>query len=196
MRWVGSPRTLPEPLVDDPGTRLVSTYRMIVDLALGLPLDLSGGRIALIVEDDPRLQRAMREELERMHFCVLSASHCAAALVHLLKRTANIVCIDIGLPNESGYELCEYIRGPLGLTRVPIIVTSELGTSHDMAHAEAARANAFLRKPFSMRELAQCVRSMLDHTPGRALPVHDLALRYGDPGSRSMLATPLATSVW
>src|SRR5580704_10542361 len=107
---------------------------MTVDLvARSQPLDLRGARTALVVEDDPRLQRAMTEELTRMHFNVLSARHCEGAIAHLKRRTADIVCIDIGLPNESGYELCEYIRGPLALMRAPIIVTSEHGSSHDMA---------------------------------------------------------------
>jgi DNA-binding response OmpR family regulator len=65
----------------------------------------------------------------------------------------------------------------MALTRIPIVATSERGTSHDMAHAEDARANAFLLKPFSMRELANCVRSLLDRTPSGSPLRHTLALR-------------------
>jgi DNA-binding response OmpR family regulator len=151
---------------------------------------------ALIVEDDPRLQGAMSKEFARMHFGVLSARHHADAVHHLKGLPVDIVCIDIGLPNESGYEVCEYIRGALGLTRVPIIATSEHGTCHDMAQAEEAGANAFLLKPFSMRQLAACVRSMLDWTPGRALPRHELALRYHSPADRAahIAQAPFAAS--
>ena len=139
---------------------------MFADLAARRqPSNPLGERTALVVEDDPRLRRAMMNELARLKFNVLSANHCEAAIGHLERRPADIVCIDIGLPNESGYELCEYIRGTLGLTRMPIIATSEHGTSQDMAHAEDVRANAFLHKPFTMRELAQCVHSLLDRAP-------------------------------
>jgi len=140
-------------------------------------LELPAKQIALVVEDDPPLQRAMLKALTQMNMRVLVASHYRDAVRHLQAHKIDIVCLDIGLPNESGYELCEHIRGPMALTRVPIVATSERGTSLDMAHAEDARANAFLLKPFAMSELADCVRSLLDRTPSRSPPRHTLALR-------------------
>ena len=139
-------------------------------------------QIALIVEDDPRLRQAMYRELGRMNFIVLSANHCDAAIRHLETHVANIVCVDIGLPDKSGYELCEYIRGTMGLLRVPILATGEYGTSHDMTEAEKVGANAFLLKPFSVRQLSLCVQSLLDLTAGRALPMRELARRYDGRG--------------
>jgi two-component system chemotaxis response regulator CheY len=142
-------------------------------------VELPRKQIALVVEDDPPVQRAMVKALTQMKIRVLVASHYRDAVRHLEAHKIDIACIDIGLPNESGYELCEYIRGPMGLTRVPIVATSEWGTSHDMAHAENARANAFLLKPFAVRELAECVRSLLDRTSSRLpAPRHALALRF------------------
>jgi DNA-binding response OmpR family regulator len=142
-------------------------------------LELPAKQLALVVEDDPSLQHAMVKALMRTNVRVLVASHYRDAVRHLEARKIDIVCIDIGLPNESGYELCEYIRGPMALTRIPIIATSERGTSLDMAHAEGARANAFLLKPFAMHELADCVRSLLDRTSSRQPPRHALALPCG-----------------
>jgi DNA-binding response OmpR family regulator len=163
---------------------------MIVDPVTNWHLsDLLGERRALVVEDDPELRRTMSEALTRMNFGVLSASHCEAGIGHLRRRGVDIACIDIGLPNESGYELCEYVRGTLKLTRLPIIVTSEHGTPTDMAHAENARANAFLRKPFSMREFSRCVQALLERKPGRAPPTHELALGYE--GAGDGVAQPL-----
>jgi two-component system chemotaxis response regulator CheY len=141
------------------------------------PSDGLAKRTALIVEDNPRLQRIMSNELARMNFGVISASHCDAAIRHLEARKAHIVCIDIGLPNKSGYELCEYIRDTMGLTRMPILATGEYGNSHDLARAEEAGANAFLLKPFSIPQLTHCVEALLDLTPGRTLPMRELALR-------------------
>jgi DNA-binding response OmpR family regulator len=150
-------------------------------------------RVALIVEDDPRLRQAMNRELGRMNFVVLSANHCDAAIRHLETHVANIVCVDIALPDKSGYELCEYIRGAMGLMRVPILATGEYGTSLDMTEAEKAGANAFLLKPFSVRQLSLCVQSLLDLTTDRALPTRELARRYsgrGDAVAQSTRAAP------
>jgi DNA-binding response OmpR family regulator len=131
-------------------------------------------RTALVVEDDPHLQRAMSRELERMSFRVFSASHYDAAVRHLQEREPHVVCVDVGLPNKSGYELCEHIRGSLGLVGLPVLMTSEYGSPGDMAYAEDAGGNAFLRKPFSMRELRDCVESLLDPARSSPPPWHEL----------------------
>src|SRR5580704_16215726 len=107
-------------------------------------------RIVLIVEDDPVLQRAMAKRLEKANFRVVTALHFNAAVLHLNATKFDVACIDLGLPSESGYELCEYIRNRLHLVSLPILVTSERGFPEDMAHAEEAGANAFLKKPFSL----------------------------------------------
>ncbi len=141
-----------------------------------MTLELAGRapRIALVVEDDPRVLQCMRRELGRAGFRVFSAQHYDAALVHLAAHTPHVIAIDVRLPAQSGYALCEYIRGPLGLADVPIIVTNEWGHADDMAFAEAAGGNAFLRKPFSARQFLDCVDSLLDPDPSSARPAHEL----------------------
>jgi two-component system, OmpR family, response regulator len=143
---------------------------------------------ALIVEDDPRLQKAMTQHLERMGFYVLSARHYDAAVRHLTRGDPHIVCVDVRLPNKSGYELCEHIRGSLGLVGLPIIMTSEYGSAEDMAFAEDAGGNVFLRKPFSMRQLTYCVESLLGATLWRARPMHQLQALASKPMSAGRLS--------
>jgi two-component system chemotaxis response regulator CheY len=122
-------------------------------------------RTALVVEDDPKLRMAMARQLRRMGLEVLEAGHYDAAAFHLAATHVHLVCIDVGLPNKSGYELCEHIRGALRFAQLPILMTSEHGNSGDMAQAENAGGNAFLHKPFSMRQLAQCIESLFAATP-------------------------------
>ena len=124
-------------------------------------------RLALIVEDDPELQLAMSERLERMDFEVRSALHYEAAVGQLQAtgEAPSLVCVDLELPTRSGYELCEFIRGDLRLERVPILVTSDSGFPKAVACAEEAGADAFLEKPFSMRAFSGCVEALLEPTP-------------------------------
>ena len=119
-------------------------------------------RVALIVEDDPSLQQAMKKRLTEMGFDVLAALDYQSAVRHLEARKPDIVCVDVWLPRESGYELCEYIRSKPGLNHVPILVTSERTFPEDMAHAEEAGANAFLKKPYTMDRFAKYIDAMLD----------------------------------
>jgi DNA-binding response OmpR family regulator len=126
-------------------------------------------RFALVVQDDPILQRTMADHLGLMSFEVVCVGHYSAALGHLAVREPHFVCVDLELPTQSGLELCEYIRGPLGLVRVPILVTSHSGFASDMASAEEAGANAFLKKPFTMHQLTHYVEALLG-APHRSSP--------------------------
>jgi DNA-binding response OmpR family regulator len=119
-------------------------------------------RLALVVEDDPALQRAMLAELDAAHFDVLAAYDFNTAVRHLARSQPQVVCVDLGLPSASGYEVCEHIRSQPELLSVPILVTSERGFPEDMAHAEEAGANAFLKKPFTMKRLMKYITALLD----------------------------------
>jgi DNA-binding response OmpR family regulator len=130
------------------------------------------------VEDDPALLRTMAERLEQMGFLVRWARHYEAAVSRLGEAgdAPSLVCVDLELPTRSGYDLCEVIRGDLGLARVPILVTSDSGSPKGRAHAEEAGAGAFLRKPFSMRTFAACVEALIEpaHADEIAAPQQEL----------------------
>lgn len=119
-------------------------------------------RVVLVVEDDPDQQKAMSAQLSKMGFEVICARHYGSAVEHLVRAEPDLVCVDLGLPTESGYELCEYIRGPRGLVAVPILVTNDSDYPEEMANAEEVGANAFLKKPFSPHDLARYVAALMD----------------------------------
>jgi DNA-binding response OmpR family regulator len=147
---------------------------MVVDITPQYKDSERTRRTALVVEDNPRLHKAMGEQLERMDFRVLSAQNYPAAVAHMTTQTPNIACVDVQLPCKSGYQLCEYIRGVLGLLGLPILMTSDHGSPTDMAYAEDAGANAFLSKPYSMADLRDCVRSLLSVAGWSRPPRHEL----------------------
>ncbi len=126
-------------------------------------------RSALVVDDDPNLLKALLQQLERMGFDATGALHYEGALHALAVRRPSLVCVDLELPTQSGYEICEHIRGKLGLGSVPILVMSESSFARDMANAEEVGANAFLKKPFHMHQLASYVDALL-REPHRSEP--------------------------
>ena len=119
-------------------------------------------RSVLVVEDDPGLQRTMATTLAGVNFEVLTAPDYATAVRVLAGKAPTIVCVDLGLPRESGFEVCEHMRKQAHLLHVPILVTSDRSFPEDMAHAEEAGANAFLKKPFPMKTLLKYVSALLD----------------------------------
>jgi DNA-binding response OmpR family regulator len=159
-----SPTFIPTPAAPSLPLSIAGRDPVALREAAPCPPDVTNemNRVALIVEDDPVLQHAMAKRLEKANFRVLTALHFNAALVHLNATKFDVACIDLGLPNESGYELCEHIRNRLHLASLPILVTSERCFPEDMAHAEEAGANAFLKKPFPMDRVLKYVFALLD----------------------------------
>jgi DNA-binding response OmpR family regulator len=104
----------------------------------------------------------MTWHLQAMQFRVLASFNYRTAVRHLDTETPDIVCVDLGLPSESGYELCEHIRRKPSLARVPILITSGRSSPQDMARAEEAGANVFLKKPFSMARLTASIEMLLE----------------------------------
>jgi DNA-binding response OmpR family regulator len=134
----------------------------------------SASRVALVVEDDPALQARIKRHLATVRFDVLAAADYQSAVAHAQNTQLHVVCIDLGLPSESGYELCERLRSERALQFVPIVVTSERTFPDDMARAEEAGANAFLMKPYSMVLLTQCLEMLLTGTSESRPPIRRL----------------------
>jgi DNA-binding response OmpR family regulator len=126
-------------------------------------------RIALLVEDLPFLRDQVRAHLAADGFEVIATSDYQGAIRALRSCTPALVCLDLTLPRESGYELCEHIRQDPRLARVPILVMSDRGSPEDMAHAEHVGANAYLKKPFTRARLTKYVSALL-YNPNSSRP--------------------------
>src|SRR5262252_7687471 len=125
-------------------------------------------RRALVVESEPETRAAMVAALKEMGFSVEEAVRYQDVLEALFERTPNLVVLSLSLPCNSGYDVCEALRAEERLSSVQILVTSDLATPSQMAWAEDAGANAFLKKPFTLAQLAKYVFALTDpRTPSR-----------------------------
>jgi CheY-like chemotaxis protein len=121
--------------------------------------------LVLIVSHDPTLVRTMSTALETLGFQVADAIDQRDAIDKIEQRTPQLVCVDLNLPRDSGYEVCEYVRARPDLIRVQILVLSDRSSPVDIAQAEDAGANAFVRKPLQVEHLARYMVSMLECRP-------------------------------
>jgi two-component system chemotaxis response regulator CheY len=85
----------------------------------------------------------------------------AAALQVLERITPELVCLDLILPEFSGFDLCERIRRSPRTAAVPVVVISGRSTPMDRAAAEDAGATDYIVKPFHRRQFARIVRQAL-----------------------------------
>ncbi|MFP2960830.1 exopolysaccharide biosynthesis response regulator EpsW [Myxococcus sp. 1LA] len=126
----------------------------------------------LLVEDAPFFRKMLGDYLRDMGFKeVVELPSGRAALKHL--ETASrpaLVCLDLTLPDISGYDLCEHIRRTPAMADVPVLVVSARDLPEDKAHAEEAGANGYLGKPFTQEEFTRRVQSLLKSTGARRAP--------------------------
>jgi two-component system chemotaxis response regulator CheY len=122
-------------------------------------------KLVLSCVADPSLKLVVERQLKAMAFDVVMVSDAESAIRTLDTRKPHLVCIDLRLPRDSGYEVCEFIRRTTRLRDVPILVMSEQTSAADRAYAEEAGADGFLPKPFSLNQFTQQVRALMAGDP-------------------------------
>jgi len=104
---------------------------------------------ALIVEDDPALRRMVAAYLKAMGISAIEAPDGRTALRELQNKVPDVICLDLMLPELSGYDLCEHIRRVPKLRDVPVLIMSARAFPEDRAAAEEVGASAYVTKPFT-----------------------------------------------
>lgn len=113
----------------------------------------------LVVDDEPRLVRLVREILTAVGYDVVSASEGEEALGALAIEQPDLVLLDIMLPDGmDGYEVCRRVRE---FSAVPIIMLTAKTREVDMLHGFDVGADDYLTKPFNAKELIARVKAVL-----------------------------------
>lgn len=112
----------------------------------------------LIVEDDPAIREALRYNLDREGYEVLTATDGAEALRVARRDKPNLIVLDIMLPEVDGFDVTRILRRE---SSVPILMLTARDEEIDRVLGLELGADDYLTKPFSMRELLARVKAML-----------------------------------
>jgi two-component system chemotaxis response regulator CheY len=110
-------------------------------------------------------RRLLRKYLERLDLQVDEAGTGKAAMALLEGERPALICVDMMLPELSGYEICERIRANPRTANVPILVCSARSMPPDVALAEEVGANAYLVKPIRWSSFSTTVTALLTASP-------------------------------
>ncbi len=113
----------------------------------------------LIVEDEPAISMAIKDELEFDGFDVRLASDGIAGLQSILQSPPNLVVLDLMLPGKNGFEVCREIR-ERGIN-TPVIVLTARAQEADKIRGLELGADDYITKPFSLAELIARIRAVL-----------------------------------
>ena len=112
----------------------------------------------LLVEDDAALRGALEELLCREGYDVVKASNVRSARDGL-DATADLIILDVGLPDGDGVELCRCWRSE-GV-QMPILFLTAKDEEMDVVRGLDSGGNDYVTKPFRMQELLSRIRALL-----------------------------------
>jgi DNA-binding response OmpR family regulator len=132
-------------------------------------------KTVLVVDDEPIVREVVVRYLEREGYRTLEAGDGNAARDAIERTGADLVVLDVMLPGMDGLELCRWIRRT---SQLPVIMLTARGEEADRIIGLELGADDYLTKPFSPRELAARVRTVLR----RAVPsdAPSARLDFGD----------------
>jgi len=112
----------------------------------------------LVVEDDPAIAGPLIRGLTRAGY---ETEHAATAAAALASDGADLVLLDLGLPDLDGTDVCRRLRAR---SNVPIIVVSARDDEVDRVVGLELGADDYVVKPFGMRELLARIHAVLRRT--------------------------------
>jgi two-component system KDP operon response regulator KdpE len=129
---------------------------------------------ALVVDDDPRIRRAVREALAREGIEVETAADGEEALRRAAEVDFSLVITDLSMPNLDGLELVRRLRRR---SAVPILVLTVRSEEREKVRLLDAGADDYVVKPFGVAELLARARALLRrHASGAP----DMPVRFGE----------------
>ncbi|MFC1930497.1 response regulator transcription factor [Chloroflexota bacterium] len=121
------------------------------------------GKSVLVVDDDIKTVELVKLYLKRDGYRVLTAYNGLEALRLARDKRPDIIVLDLMLPGMDGLEVCRKLRVD---SEVPVIMLTARTTDEDRLAGLEIGADDYVTKPFSPRELAARVRTVLRRIPG------------------------------
>jgi len=124
----------------------------------------SGGALArqvLLVEDEPDTAAFIKEFLERHGHRVTVAKDGGQAHSAFVMRKPDFVIMDLILPGESGFEICERMKQVE--ENVPVLILSAVDMDDSRNLARRVGADGYLTKPFDPNELLDNIAAIAEH---------------------------------
>ena len=115
----------------------------------------------LVVDDEPNIVMSLRFLMEREGFQVEVAASGQAAVAALGRQPADLVLLDIMMPELDGFEVCQRIRASPAWRDTKIVMLTAKGRDVERDKGMALGADAYVTKPFSTRDLVAKVKQML-----------------------------------
>jgi two-component system KDP operon response regulator KdpE len=123
--------------------------------------------LILVVDDEPRMTRFIRMNLELEGYHVIEAHNGIEALDKARTELPDLIILDVMMPELDGFETLRMLRE---ISNVPVIMLTVRDEEEDKVRGLELGADDYVTKPFSARELASRVRAVLRRAQGPSGP--------------------------
>jgi two-component system, OmpR family, response regulator MtrA len=120
----------------------------------------------LVADDDEDILALVTAVLERKGYEVTAVHDGAQALESVQVQSPDLVVLDIAMPELDGLEVLRRVRADADTRDLPVILLSAQAQEADLERGYATGASAYVKKPFSPRELAERVDALLPQSDG------------------------------
>jgi two-component system, cell cycle response regulator DivK len=127
------------------------------------PSNPSAQKTLLVVEDNDLNSKLLNDLLQYQGYTVVTTRFGEAALVLARRYKPDAILMDIQLPDISGMEATRRIKADRETRTIPIIAVTAFAMPGDEANILASGCDAYVAKPFNVREILKLV----DHWTGR-----------------------------
>jgi len=118
----------------------------------------------LVIEDEAPIRHLLKAYLQDTQFKLIEAETAKEGLLAIADKRPEIVLLDLGLPDQDGFEVINTIRT---WSSVPVIVISARGAEEEKVKCLEAGADDYVTKPFGMSELMVRMKVALRHVAGQ-----------------------------
>lgn len=114
----------------------------------------------LIVEDDAMIRKELEILLSMQGYQIKTIDNFIDTSTQILTHQCDLIILDLNLPNESGFQICQNIKNSLS---TPILVLTSKTDLNDELKALKLGANEFLTKPFRKERLLARIKNLLKY---------------------------------
>jgi|GEM_PF-3116678 len=117
----------------------------------------------LVIDDDPDILRLLKFRLEKAGFETVTALDGMKGLELAIKEKPHLIILDIMMPGEDGYALCQKLKSLSGTGGIPVIFLSAKAEPKDISKGYESGGIYFITKPYDPDFLLEIVNKALEN---------------------------------
>lgn len=115
----------------------------------------------LLVDDEAGIRKILRLFLELEGFTVFEAISANQAQQIVEKEKPHLIILDVVLCGQTGFEVCEWVKGNPETRDIIVILFTALNQNHDLKEGERVKCDYYLTKPQNPKDIVQKVKQYL-----------------------------------